>query len=130
MAFDAPSREVCTERRPRSNTPLQALATLNDPAFVEAAIGLARRMQREGSADPLAFGFLATVGRDPTDRERKLLEQLITESRAKFQADANKAKALIAALSPTDPGLDPIDWATWTVIANVLLNLDETITKG
>jgi hypothetical protein len=130
MAFDAPSREVCTERRPRSNTPLQALATLNDPAFVEAAIGLARRMQREGGTDPLGYGYLATVGREPTERERKLLEQLIAETRTKYQGQPGQAKALIAALSASDPGLDAIDWATWTVIANVLLNLDETITKG
>jgi hypothetical protein len=128
MAFDAPSREICTERRPRSNTPLQALATLNDPAFVEAAIGLGRRMMREGKDDPLAFGFLATVGRAPSERERAVMTRLIDETRERYRKDSGKARAMVAALS--DPSLDAAEWATWTVIANVLLNLDETITRG
>ena len=128
MAFDAPSREVCTERRPRSNTPLQALALLNDPAFVEAAIGLGRRMLREGQDDPLGFGFLATVGRLPSERERRLMQQLIEQTRSRFAKDRAQAKALVAALA--EPNLDEVEWATWTVLANVLLNLDETITKG
>ena len=128
MAFDAPSREVCTERRPRSNTPLQALATLNDPAFVEAAVGLARRMMREGKDDPLAFGFLATVGRTPTERERGVMQRLIDQTRGRYEKDRTKARAMVASLN--DPSLDAVEWATWAVIANVLLNLDETITKG
>ncbi|MFQ3593481.1 MAG: PSD1 and planctomycete cytochrome C domain-containing protein, partial [Gemmataceae bacterium] len=128
MAFDAPSREVCTERRPRSNTPLQALATLNDPAFVEAAIGLARRMLREGQDDPLGFGFLATVGRLPSQRERAAIQPLIEQTHARYLKDRARAKALIASLA--DGSLDEVQWATWTVVANVLLNLDETITKG
>ena len=127
MAFDAPSREVCAERRPRSNTPLQALATLNDPVFVEASVALARRMLREGGKDPLALGFQLCVARTPTARERELIDGLYRDSLAKYQKDAARARDLTGSM--TDPSLDAADWAAWTVVANVLLNLDETITK-
>lgn len=127
MAFDAPSREVCAERRPRTNTPLQALATLNDPVFVEASAALARRMMTEGKADPVAYGFKLCVARAPTARERELVRSLYGDSLAKYQKDAAKAKALTAVIG--DAKLDAAEWASWTVVANVLLNLDETITK-
>jgi hypothetical protein len=128
MAFDAPSREVCAERRPRSNTPLQALATLNDPGFVEASVGLARRMVREGGGDPLSHGFRVCVARTPTARERGLIEGLYRDSLAKYRKEPARAKDLIGAMS--DASLDQAEWAAWAVVANVLLNLDETITKG
>lgn len=128
MAFDAPSREVCTERRPRSNTPLQALATLNDPVFVEASVALAARMLREGGKDPLAYGFRLCVARAPSTAERNLIEGLYRDSLAKYRADKPKASELTASIR--DGSLDVSSWAAWTVVANILLNLDETITKG
>ncbi len=134
MSFDAPSREVCTERRPRSNTPLQALATLNDHAFVECAQSLARRIVSEakgGEKDRLIHGFRLCVSRPPSDRELDTLLKLYRESLAKYQKDAAAAKAMASSASlPAPKDADLAELAAWTVIANVLLNLDETITQG
>jgi hypothetical protein len=134
MAFDAPSREVCAERRPRTNTPLQALATLNDKVFVEASAALARRLLAEvqgGPAVRASHGFRLCVARKPTGLELGLLVKLYGDSLAKFRKDPAAARALAqdgAAGLPKD--VDPAELAAWTVVANVLLNLDETITKG
>jgi hypothetical protein len=132
MAFDAPSREVSCERRPRTNTPLQALATLNDRVFVECSNGLARRMatQPNGDQERVIYGFKLCVSRAPTDSEVKLLTQLYRESLEKYRKDSTSAKkmALILGLAPAK--IDLAELAAWTVVANVLLNLDETITKG
>src|SRR5258708_26093398 len=86
-AFDAPSREVCAERRPRTNTPLQALATLNDRVFVEASGALARRMMTEAAGGPeekAAHGFRLCVARAPAAPERELIVRLVTENLAKY----------------------------------------------
>ena len=138
--FDAPNREVCTIRRPRTNTPLQALVTLNDPAFVEAAQGLARRMVRE--AGPAARqragrGLRLVLVRQPRAAELDRLVGLYHDSLAAFRADPPAAKAL--ATDPLGPLPDDLlnhyggdathataDLAAWTVVGNVLLNLDET----
>jgi hypothetical protein len=133
MAFDAPSREVCAERRPRTNTPLQALATLNDRVFVEAAAGLARRMMREvksGPAERAAYGFGLCVARAPSEREKALLVRLYTDNLAKYRKDIAAATALVKSGGEVPAGLDVSELAAWMVVANVLLNLDETITKG
>jgi hypothetical protein len=134
QAFDAPSREVCAERRPRTNTPLQALATLNDKVFVEASAALARRMMTEaggGAEGRAAYGFRLCVARAPSPRERELIVRLFAENLAKYRKDAAAARAL-AASGGTElaAGLDATELAAWTVVANVLLNLDETVTKG
>ena len=129
MAFDAPSREIACERRPRTNTPLQALATLNDKTFVEASAALARRMVTEtkgGEQERLTYGFRLCVARPPTEKETEILLRLYRENLEKYRKDAVAARAL--AKAPKD--LDAAELAAWTVIANVLLNLDETITKG
>jgi hypothetical protein len=117
-AFDAPSREVCTVKRQRTNTPLQALSGLNDPAHVEAARALARRMAAGGGAE---LGFRLCTARRPDARERGLLEAAFGRERKAFEADRAAAK-LVA--GEDDPAL-----AAWTMLANVLLNLDETLTK-
>jgi mono/diheme cytochrome c family protein len=133
MAFDAPSREVACERRPRTNTPLQALAVLNDRAFVEASAALARRMMTatQGDKERIIHGFRRCVARTPTDREIDVLLTLYNENLEKYQKDPAAAKAMAkGGLSDMPKGLDAAELAAWTVIANVLLNLDETITKG
>jgi hypothetical protein len=134
MAFDAPSREVACERRPRTNTPLQALATLNDKAFVECAAALARRMMTEvqgADRDRAAYGFRLCVTRTPTGAEADHLVGLYRESLERYRKDPAAARALAGGgLSSSPPGVDTAELAAWTVVANVLLNLDETITKG
>ncbi|MGA1618063.1 MAG: PSD1 and planctomycete cytochrome C domain-containing protein [Pirellulales bacterium] len=138
--FDAPSREVCTIRRPRTNTPLQALVTLNDPAFVEAAQGLARRMVSEAgptAADRASRGLRLVLARQPRPEELTRLVQLYQDSLAEFTADAAAAKAMATEpLGPLpanflarydgDAARATADLAAWTVVGNVLLNLDET----
>src|SRR5262249_31824971 len=133
MAFDAPSREVCTERRPRTNTPLQALATLNDKAFVDPAAALARRMMTEakGEEERATLGFRLCVARAPSKIELTHLLNLYKESLEKYRKDTTAAKVLATAgIGPPPSNLDVAELAAWTVVANVLLNLDETLTKG
>lgn len=134
MAFDAPSREVCTERRPRTNTPLQALATLNDKAFVEPAAALARRMMTEVQGtehERAAHGFRLCVARRPSPAELERLLDLYRDNLEKYAQDPAAAKAMATSGLPEPPkAMDPAMLAAWTVVANVLLNLDETVTKG
>jgi len=130
--FDAPNREVCTVRRPRTNTPLQALVTLNDPVYVEAAQALARRMIREGGSNPnerARRGFRLVVSRNPTAAEVDRLVKLFDDSSAEYRADEAAAKQMATVPlgdPPADIGVDMPELAAWTVVANVLLNLDET----
>ena len=130
--FDAPSREVCTIRRPRTNTPLQALVTLNDPAYVEAAQALARRMIREGgetAEDRVTHGFRLVLARHPVPAEVERLVMLQSDALAEYRGDgAAAAKLATDPLGPLPADLagDAADAAAWTVVANVLLNLDET----
>ncbi|HEV3238086.1 MAG TPA: DUF1553 domain-containing protein, partial [Gemmataceae bacterium] len=134
MAFDAPSREICTERRPRTNTPLQALATLNDKAFVDCACALARRIMTEAKGNEkerAIHGFRLCVSRPPSETELDHLLKLYKNSLEKYKHDPKAAQALInSGLAPAPKEMDAPELAAWTVIANVLLNLDETITKG
>jgi hypothetical protein len=133
MAFDAPSREVACDRRPRTNTPLQALTTLNDKAFVEPAAGLARRMMAEakGERERAVHGFRLCVARPPSAAEVGHLLELYRETLEKYRADAKAAAAMAnSGLGAPPAGVDAAELAAWTVVANVLLNLDETITKG
>jgi hypothetical protein len=128
--FDAPAREVCTIRRPRTNTPLQALVTLNDPVYVEAAQALARRMVGEGGAtkaDRAIRGFRLVLARHPTGPETDRLVRLHDEAAAEFAAAPVAAgKMATDPLGPAPAGTDVADLAAWTVVANVILNLDET----
>jgi len=132
--FDAPSRDVCIARRPRTNTPLQALAALNDVTFVEAARVFAQRVLLSSAKSVEArvdYAFQLCVTRKPTNAERDRLVSLYRQQLASFKTDPASALALISngpALQP--PGLDPHELAAWTILANVLLNLDETLTKG
>ena len=132
ITFDAPNREVCTVRRPRSNTPLQALVTLNDPVYIEAAQGLARRIiRREGSPESkVDWAFRAALIRPPTEAERTRLAALYRDSVREYEK--NPAQAREMAIHPLgDPGdvADFVDLAAWTVVGNVILNLDEIFLK-
>ncbi len=134
LLFDATSRETTCARRARTSTPLQALALLNDPAFVEAAVGLARRIVREAGPDPAeraAHGFRLCTARRPTERELALLLELWEAERAHYASRPEAARRLAAPEGPlADLGEhDPRELAPWIVVANALLNLDETITK-
>ncbi|MEJ7592410.1 MAG: DUF1553 domain-containing protein [Planctomycetaceae bacterium] len=133
MLFDAPNREVCTIKRSRTNTPLQALALLNEVTFVEAARALAVRMLKEGgttSEKRMAFGFRLTTGREPRPTEVDVLLQGWATDQAFFQAAPENAKQLLTVGDTKVPtGVDPVELATWTVSANVLLNLDEVVTR-
>jgi len=130
-AFDAPNREVCTIRRPRTNTPLQALVTLNDPVYVEAAQSLARRMVREGgSTDPerVIRGFRLVLARHPSAVEVDRLVRLHAEALADYREKPEEARKLATeplGAPPADLG-DLPELAAWTVVANVILNLDES----
>lgn len=130
--FDAPSREVCTVRRERSNTPLQALVTLNDPVYIEAAQSLARRIAAAGgtAAEKLNFGFELTLLREPKAQERNPLLALYATSKERFTRDAAQGLAIATnPLGALPPGTDVADVAAWTVVSNVLLNLDEFLMK-
>jgi hypothetical protein len=131
-AFDAPNREVCTIRRARTNTPLQALVTLNDPVYIEAAQTLARSMAKIGSspAEKARWGFQQSISRPPTDNELTNLVKLFNNARDRFAKDVEKARKLATnPLGPLPEGADPVDLAAWTVTANVLLNLDEMLMR-
>ena len=131
--FDAPSRENCTVRRPRTNTPLQALALMNDKQYIEAARKLAERMILEGGTTPeqrLTYGFRWMTARPPTSREIEVLRKTLDKQVALFQADKSFAEKLLAyGDSPRNASLESSEYAAWTMIANLLINLDETITK-
>lgn len=133
LAFDAPSREECTVDRPRSNVPQQALALLNDPAYVEAARVLAERIIREGGNKPearLAWVFTRALSRPPTPDEGKVLARLLEKHAKKYAADPEAAKKLVSTgAHPVPIDLNPSELAAWTSVARVILNLHETITR-
>jgi Protein of unknown function (DUF1553)/Protein of unknown function (DUF1549) len=127
-AFDAPDGVNACTRRNRSNTPLQALTLLNDEAFVEMAQGLASRLLRETHASDSALlnrAFQLCLGREPNAVELRRLAEVLTLQRSQV-SDAEAAK-----LAPERfaAGLNPRDFAAWTTVARVLLNLDEFITR-
>ena len=132
--LDAPSREVCTVSRERTNTPLAALLLLNDEQYVEAARALAQRAMLEGGdtdASRAKFVFRLVTSRQPTPEETDILLELYDEQHAEFASDPDAAIALLGVgRSPRDESLDPSSHAAWTLISNLVLNLDETISKG
>ncbi len=133
ITFDGPSREICTIRRFNTNTPLQALVLLNDPVYVETAQALARRMAKHGGSidERLAFGFQAALVRAPQPRELQTLRSLYDQRLKFYQKDAKAAEQLaIQPLGPADPGIDLSELAAMTSVCNVILNLDELVTRG
>jgi hypothetical protein len=132
--FDAPSWDYCQAKRATTNTPLQALALLNDVTYVEAARKLAERMLHDGGADDVArltAGYRWATGRVPTTRELAVLRDALVGYRAEMQRDAAAAEALLAH-GETRSAIDasPEELAATTLVASILLNLDETVTKN
>ena len=131
--FDAPSREVCTFLRQRTQTPLQSLVLMNDPAYVEAARGLAERVEREEPSNVdsrLVRAFRHTLGRPPQADETAWLQKTYAQQLENFKASPEAARELLkVGESPLPQRMDAAELAAMTAVANVLLNLNETITK-
>ena len=127
VVFDAPSRELCTARRVATNTPLQALTALNDPAFFEAAQALAARILAEapaGARERARLGFRLCTAREPDERELAVLLGLQARQLERYRDEPEAARAVVGQHGDGGP-----EQAAWTVVANVLLNLDETLTR-
>jgi hypothetical protein len=132
--FDCPSREKCWARRERTDTPLQALVMMNDPQYFEAARQLGYRMLHEGGAkdaDRLRFGFRLATDHQPDEKQTAILEQSLTRQRARYETDADAAKKVISVgESPVPCDVPAPELAAYTMVANLLLNLDEVVTKN
>ena len=131
--FDAPDREKCTARRPRTNTPLQALVLMNDPTYVEASRALAQRMILEAGRDMgkrVTHAYRLALARKPTSRELQVLRDLAEQNTSTYRKNREAAlKLLSAGESKYDSKIDPVELAAWTTVSSVILSLDETITK-
>ncbi|MBS1668748.1 MAG: DUF1553 domain-containing protein [Bacteroidetes bacterium] len=129
VSFDAPSREVCTARRIRTNTPLQALATLNDSSYLDMARKFAYRMQKEGGPNvekQIAKGYELALYKPITEKKLAALKSLYDEAYAKMQADKDKTCEIIGEMNEHN---NP-ETAALVVVANAMLNMDELITKN
>jgi hypothetical protein len=131
--FNAPAREVCTVRRERTNTPLQALVTLNDPQFVEAAKLLAQRTLKEGGDSDdsrLEFLYKHLIARPMKDPEKAVVVSSLNDLLAFYKGHADDAKKLLdVGDTKADPSLDAPTLAAWTMLTNELMNLDEALNK-
>jgi hypothetical protein len=131
--FDVSNREVCDLRRLRTNTPLQALVTLNDPVYVEAAQALARNvcLEHDGSVEKIAAAaFQRCLIRNPNEEELGLLVDLFDEARDHFGSDVENAKKFANdPLHPLGSDTNWVELAAWTAVANTILNLDEMFLK-
>ena len=134
VTLDAPSRENCTVRRSRTNTPLAALALMNDEQFVEASRHMAQRIMTEGGlgdGQRASYAFRLATSRLPSDAELSVLLDVYRAALAKFQSDKEAAEKLVSVgESKRSETLDVVPLAAWSIVANMILNLDETITKG
>jgi hypothetical protein len=131
-AFDAGNREVCLIRRGRTNTPLQAFVTLNDPVFVEAHQAMARRLvaAAPGTGARLSLLFRLCLAREPNDKEKATLQALLEQARGRYRTDAEAARRLATEpLGALPADADLAEHAAWTVVANVVMNLDEFLMR-
>src|SRR4029079_9167093 len=132
-SFDAPSWEICQVKRARTNTPLQALALLNDVTYTEAARKLAERMLTEGGKSPdsqLTFAFRLATSRTPTPTELSILRSSLQKYLDRFRQSPASADQLVShGESPRNKILDTCDLAAHTAVASILLNMDEAISK-
>jgi len=131
--FDVPTRETCRVRRSRTNTPLQALVLMNDETYIEAARGLAQAaISASSNSDDARIKsmYQSLLSRSPSASEVSVLKAAVQKRRARFKAKpADAEKLLKVGYLPTVPGQDPVEVATYTLIASTLLNLDEAVTK-
>ncbi|MCE9548192.1 MAG: DUF1553 domain-containing protein [Planctomycetia bacterium] len=133
MLFDTSPRQVCTVKASRTNTPLHALTLLNDVTFVEAARALAQRVMLEGDPAPAARidrAFRLATARHATPQEMEVLTAGLRRAESQFRNDPAAVKKLLAeGESPRDKKLDEVELAAYTAVMNVILNLDEVLTK-
>ncbi|MBI5396745.1 MAG: DUF1553 domain-containing protein [Verrucomicrobia bacterium] len=133
MAFDAPSREECTAERNVSNTPLQALALLNDPTYVEAARVFAARIIAQGGDGfeaRLRWAWRRALSRTPTAKEAAAMKELFEKQLAGFKGNADAARQLMTVgYAPVPEKLDVTELAAWTSVSRTILNLHETIVR-
>ncbi len=133
QTFDLTSRDVCKVKRSRTNTPLQALTILNDPVYVECAGGLAERMfefKAASDAEKIEHGFRCCVARKPKPAELQKILALHAEALASYEKDSKAADTLLKQARVKADAEKAKDLAAWIVVANVLLNMDETMTKN
>jgi hypothetical protein len=133
LAFDAPTREECTARRAVSNTPLAALALMNDPVFVEASRAFAQRMLLDATpsddGERIVLAMRVATGRQPTPAEVAVLSGLLDDSRRHYESNPENTEALLqVGDAPRDPTIEPADHAAWMQVTRAILNLHETIT--
>lgn len=131
MIFDAPMRDACVVRRSRTNTPTQALTTLNETGFFEAARKMAERVLQTKPTDALRidYAFRLATGRSPDAREAKVLLDLLTSRLAHYRSDPEAAKKLLTiGDAKPDASLDVSEVAAWALVCNAILNLDEVLT--
>jgi hypothetical protein len=133
-AFDAPTREECTAQRPISNTPLAALALLNDPSFLECSRVFAARIIREGGKDDgerIRWTWRQVLSRSPQESEVAAVVRLYQSSFKQYSADpAAAAKFVSVGLAPRPNDVSIGELAAWTAVARVLFNLDETLMRN
>jgi hypothetical protein len=134
LLFDAPTREYCVVRRPRTNTPLQALAMLNDPQFVEASRGFGYRILSRhcgGDRERLAYAFRLATGRIAETAELDSLMEILRQQERDFAQNPAAAESFLS-IGSWQPGQEaPKEkLAAWSTLASMLLNLDETVTKN
>ena len=134
LIFDSPSREKCVIQRQRTNTPLQALVTLNDPQFLEAGRALAQRLIKSGDDEAskrIDLGYRLATARPAKTKEIEILTKLFEKNLARFRGNPAAAKEFLAVgESPRDESIDPAEHAAWMVIAQTIMNLDESLTRN
>jgi hypothetical protein len=132
-AFDAPARDTACTRRQRTDTPLQALVTMNDPQWVEASRSLAERLIKQGGKQPaqrIQYLSELVLSHDPSPQMASVLEQSLTQMQEHYAADRKAAHDLVTVgEKPHDPAIPPPELAAWTMVVSEVLNLDETLNK-
>ncbi len=133
LLFDAPNRDVCTAQRGQSNTPLQALVLMNDIQYVEAARAIASRVMEEAGSDTgerIAHATMLVLSRSPRAAEASALRRLVEAQQADYRSDPAAARALVETGESTyNQELDPVELATWTMVASALLNTDAAVSQ-
>lgn len=134
LIFDSPSREKCVIQRQRTNTPLQALVTLNDPQFLEAARAFAQRLlksDKSSTRDRIDLAYRYATARPASGREVEILTNLYQENLNRFQSAPETATEFLrVGESPRDESLDASEHAAWMVVAQTIMNLDESLTRN